>query len=636
MNQQLHTHVKGLLCSFLLVGCSNCLDSQIISTPDALNRPTEQITIVSGTVFQDNSGSIEKTYDARGWSTNTSSIFPVKIGNITPGTRQVWVGGEITGQQSRDLTWKEMHTVIYDGAAITLKSNDYLVVDGLRTDNVMDAVRPRGNASVFRASNILATYIRDDAVENDNMMGGVIDDCLFDGCYMFLSQQTQPEEGSIPWSTLDSLKVTNTLVRLEPMPYSTNVKGNPPQFESLYGVNADRHGQLFKHHGPGDAPLIVSNCIFYVPQHSLNGTASMDFPGFEGCRYSNNILLWTGGGSYPGALPASGVTEYNLINSTQEQIDQIWETAVTDWISRHGYDVMPYLLNVENGSGDGEYPPGTEVVIQADAPPAGKAFDRWVGDIAYVADPYDTVTTVTMPMKGVSLAATYKSIKYALTVTNGYGDGDYYMGTRVTINADLPPTGKKFEMWTGDVAFAADPYSSTTTVTMPPSAIILTATYSDLTFTLTVNNGSGGGEYIIGAEVPIEADASPEGNKFELWTGDTAFVADPFDSITSVIMPMSDISLTALYTSLVNALNVTPGNRFLFYPNPSSGRIFIEGAGSENRVIIKNIAGRTVKIADSKDVAGTWISLEELDPGVYMILTTDGKTGSGPFKLIKL
>jgi hypothetical protein len=43
--------------------------------------------------------------------------------------------------------------------------------------------------STFRLSNVYATYTRDDAIENDEMMAGQIDDCLFDGCYMFLSQQ---------------------------------------------------------------------------------------------------------------------------------------------------------------------------------------------------------------------------------------------------------------------------------------------------------------------------------------------------------------------------------------------------------------------------------------------------------------
>ncbi|MEX2429238.1 MAG: hypothetical protein WD577_13405, partial [Bacteroidales bacterium] len=404
LRHRLLTLVKWVLFSCLLIGYSNSLFSQYISIPDALNRPLEQITTVTGTTFEDNAGSFEQTYDARAWTTNSTVIYPVKVGNNTPGTRQVWLGGEVYGQSPLNTTWKAMK-VEYDGAGILMRSTDYLVIDGIRTHNVMDAVRPRQNASTFRVSNVYATYTRDDAIENDEMMAGQIEDCLFDGCYMFLSQQ-----GSQTWSTLDSLEVINTLVRFEPMPYDTNVKGNPPEFESLYGVNANRHGQLFKHHGPGDAPLIVKNSVFYVPQHSVNGTGSMGFPDFEGCRYSNNILLWTGGGSYPGSLPATGVTEYNLINSTREQIDQIWDNAVNDWITRHGYDVKPYHLTVVNGSWDGDYNWKTEVVIQADAPAGGKVFDKWTGDIKYVADPQSPITTVNMPILDISLIATYRDV----------------------------------------------------------------------------------------------------------------------------------------------------------------------------------------------------------------------------------
>ena len=323
-------YLSKAVCFFLLTAFSNNLFAQYITTAEALARPSNQIVIISGSTYQDNNGSYEYTYDARGWSTSTTQIYPVKIGNTTPGTRQVWVGGEVHGPSPLSTTWKDMKAY-YDGTAMLIRSNDYMVVDGLRTDNVMDAVRPRSNSSTFSIRNVHSTYTRDDAVENDEIMGGIIDDCLFDGCYMFLSQQSS----TATWSTTDSLKVRNTLVRLEPMPYSTDVGGSAPAFQSEYGVNADRHAQLFKHHGLGDAPVVVENCIFYMPQKSVNGLSSMAFPTFAGCRYSNCILLWTGGGSYPGALPASGVTEYNLNNRTQQQIDQIWDNAMNDWISRH-------------------------------------------------------------------------------------------------------------------------------------------------------------------------------------------------------------------------------------------------------------------------------------------------------------
>jgi uncharacterized protein len=335
MKKRLLTFVTGVICFLFSPGFSNGLFAQYISTSDALARPSNQIVIVSGTTFEDNNASYEYTYDARGWTTNSTSIYPVKVGNNNPGTRQVWVGGEVIGQFSTDLTWREMKAN-YDGAGILMRSIDYLVIDGIRTHNVMDAIRPRRNSSRFRLSNAYATYTRDDAIENDEMMGGLIEDCLFDGCYVFLSQQ-----GSMTWSTSDSLKITNTLVRLEPMPYDTDMNGRAPSYESTYGKNANRHGQLFKHHDSNDAPLVVDNCIFYVPQHSVNGDASMDFPIFAGCRYTNNILLWTGGGSYPGSLPATGVTEYNLTNSTQAQIDQIWEDAVNAWFSSQGGATIP-------------------------------------------------------------------------------------------------------------------------------------------------------------------------------------------------------------------------------------------------------------------------------------------------------
>jgi hypothetical protein len=408
MKKRLLTCVTGIVCFLLSPGFSNDLfaQTQFISTSNALARPSNQIVNVSGSTYMDNNGSYEFSYDARGWTINSIEKYPVKVGNNNPGTRQVWVGGEVNGLFPTNLTWREMKNS-YDGCGILMRSKHYLVIDGMRIHNVMDGIRPQDNSGVYKIANVYATYIRDDAIESDEMMGGLIEDCLFDGCYMFLSQQ-----GERHWRTdLDSLYITNTLARLEPMPYDYhNSGGRRPQFESLYGINAKRHGALFKHHDPLDAPVIVENCIFYVPQYSVNGIADMNFPTFAGCRYSNNILLWTGGGKYPGKLPAKGVTEYNLINSTREEIDQIWNNAVNEWIIRQGYGVKPHQLRVENGSGDGNYTWKTEVNIQADAPPVDKTFDKWIGDTEYLIDPNSSTTKVIMPLHDITLIATYKII----------------------------------------------------------------------------------------------------------------------------------------------------------------------------------------------------------------------------------
>jgi len=311
----------------------------LISTEDALRRPRKNIIKVTGRPqLRWDDGSIDRTYDARGWSTTMkftkamADQYPVVMGKRNPGTRQVWIGGTVTGSYPESTTWGEMKGP-YDGAGHFGTDREWFVVDGMRIHNVMDALRPHNNAARFAYRNIYASYIRDDAIENDNMMGGQVYDCLFDGCYMFFSQQGTRWK----WDTSsDPVEIAYTLVRLEPMAFGAGSKYKNKA--DLYGgPGADRHAHLFKHHNATDAPLVVHDCIFYVPQYTVNSTREMGFPEYAGCRYTNNILLWTGGGAYPASLPASGVTEYNLVNSTQTKIDEIWNDAVHDWKVRHGY-----------------------------------------------------------------------------------------------------------------------------------------------------------------------------------------------------------------------------------------------------------------------------------------------------------
>ena len=67
------------------------------------------------------------------------------------------------------------------------------------------------------------------------------------------------------------------------------------------------------------------------------------------------------------------------------------------------------------------------------------------------------------------------SASYAVTVTNGTGDGSYSAGATVSITADTPPAGQQFAGWTGNNVTFANASSSTTTFTMPSSAVTVTA-----------------------------------------------------------------------------------------------------------------------------------------------------------------
>lgn len=141
-------------------------------------------------------------------------------------------------------------------------------------------------------------------------------------------------------------------------------------------------------------------------------------------------------------------------------------------------------------------------------------------------------------------------VQYTLTVENGSGDGSYSSGATVNIAANTPPSGKQFDRWTGDVANVANVTDPTTTLTMPAANITVTATYKDRDMTqysLTVNRGSGDGQYVSQTEVAIAADAAAGDSVFDRWTGDVASVANVTDPTTTITMPAANVTVTATY-----------------------------------------------------------------------------------------
>jgi hypothetical protein len=71
---------------------------------------------------------------------------------------------------------------------------------------------------------------------------------------------------------------------------------------------------------------------------------------------------------------------------------------------------------------------------------------------------------------------------------------------------------------------------------------------------LTVNSGSGDGDYGEGEVVAIVADAAPSGQQFAGWAGDTGALADPAAASTTVTMPDTDMEVTATYSQVPPSL----------------------------------------------------------------------------------
>ena len=72
-----------------------------------------------------------------------------------------------------------------------------------------------------------------------------------------------------------------------------------------------------------------------------------------------------------------------------------------------------HTLKVNKGRGSGRHVAGDMVTVTADAPPRGKKFAGWSGDIQVLANPSISPTTATMPSIDVTVSATYADVSSA-------------------------------------------------------------------------------------------------------------------------------------------------------------------------------------------------------------------------------
>lgn len=247
-----------------------------------------------------------------------------------------WAGGIIDGTNDVLASWADMH----GPNTVAMRAGEgHMIWDGIRLDNIGDGIRPHnGGAGAdlaeFEIRNSWFTFVRDDCIEHDNKRGGVVDDNLFDGCYVFLSARgasdCRPENTCL-------VVITNNLVRLQIMPEPFGHDGEP----SVVG-----HGALFKFEGSSpdvelhDNIFLVEKCAStkFAEAGWCGGVPSVDGLGFQGpltwspsklgdC--TNNIIVWRGGGEYPG----NDVTDTDCVTITTDI--EVWNKARTRWINTH-------------------------------------------------------------------------------------------------------------------------------------------------------------------------------------------------------------------------------------------------------------------------------------------------------------
>ena len=268
--------------------------------------------------------------------------------------------------------------------------------------------------------------------------------------------------------------------------------------------------------------------------------------------------------------------------------------------------------------------PGTAAKVAFTAQPSAST----AAGVAFSAQPVITIQDV----NGNTVTTATNSV--TLTLTSGTGT----LGGTATMNAvagvaDFAGKGLNINLPGADKVLTATSGSLTSAATAP---FVITSVSKF--HNLTVVNGSGSGNYDYKTTVAITADTPADGKMFDVWTGDTAGVVNVNLATTTVVMPDSDLTVTATYADVPSTpftLTVNGGTGTGSYAAgtivnivanpPMTGMVFDQWTGDIATVAEITAADTSITIpAANVQVTATYVPA----PIFRVTFETDGTTGA--------
>ena len=292
--------------------------------------------------------------------------------------------------------------------------------------------------------------------------------------------------------------------------------------------------------GNGGSPAVVERS---VPAGGSLGASMPADPARTGCTFQgwNTLVDGKGAAFEPSLLVAANITVYAQ-----------WERN-THTVTFNGNNGSPATVarSVPTGESFGANMP-------ANPTRTGYTFTSWNTQANGSGTAFASATAVNGSM---TVYAQWTQNSYTVTfngnggtVSSGNATRPALHGNFLGTNMPANPTrsGYTFQGWNTQANGSGIAFTSTTAVTVNTTLYAQwTLIPTPSTYTVTVINGTGSGNYAAGATVSITANAPVTGKSFEKWTTPGGVVFENANNQSTIFtMPANDVTVTAGYMPL--------------------------------------------------------------------------------------
>lgn len=296
-------------------GSSACL------TRSTIVRLSGAQSAYTGSGLSDNAG-----LDARGATWTDAGNYPFVLKGASGKTNICMYGGKISTTKPNSTPWSTWH----DNYAMIIEVPKF-TTEGIRIHNEGDGTAFSNSVSDWTVRGAHISFIHDDCVENDYMSNGLVEDSLFDGCYVAFSARGHSGQSTKPNGLGKTMTFNNVLAYVKPMPtvYKGSVPGNGPIFKWSDIDGSEGYG----------TKIVMNNTIIRVdkvPNHGDLSVPNYKDPSTGATKSymtscSNNTIVWTGGGTFPGNVPSC----FRITSDVS-----VWNNAVTAWKAAHPLNAL--------------------------------------------------------------------------------------------------------------------------------------------------------------------------------------------------------------------------------------------------------------------------------------------------------